>query len=41
MNYFVASVRGHILLWKHVGLNSKKLFQKVGRVGEGSVYTLA
>ena len=39
--WHVTSVRGHTLLWKHVGLNSKKLFQKVGSVGEGSVYTLA
>ena len=39
--WHVTSVQGHILVWKHVGLNSKKLFQKVGSVGERSVYTLA
>ena len=37
--WHVTSMGGHILLWKHVGFNSKKLFQKVRSVGER--YTLA
>ena len=38
--WHVTSVRGHILLWKHVGFNSKKnYFKKWGALG--SAYTLA